>query len=372
LATETIMADRADYQLHWPSHSSLLYDCSVRALPIANPPNPYRSTEVEWLGEPPLAQLRVFEETAVRSILSENDSPDLGWRWGLNPYRGCQHACAYCYARPSHQYWGFGAGTDVDRNIIVKTRAPELLAEVFDRASWRGELVLFSGNTDCYQPLEASYRLTRRCLEVCLAYRNPVAIITKSALIRRDLDVLSALARQARLSVSVSIPFARDEDARAIEPGAASATERFKTIGALAAAGVTVGVNFAPVIPGLNDSDVAEILERSAGLGASRASMIPVRISREVLPVFFERLATAFPARVEKVRHAIEEMRGGKLNDARFGARMTGQGARWNATNALFQQLCRKLSLTPREGERVDGAQPTTFRRPTAQRSLFE
>src|SRR5580765_8360865 len=141
--------------------------------PISNPPNPWISAHVEWLDEPPVAELEVFEEEA-KSVLAENDSPDVGFRWSVNPYRGCQHACAYCYARPSHQYLSFGAGTDFDRRIVVKTNAPELLALELRSRSWKGETVIFSGNTDCYQPLEASYELTRRCLEVCLARANPI------------------------------------------------------------------------------------------------------------------------------------------------------------------------------------------------------
>ena len=153
--------------------------------PVDNPPNPWSSTHVEWLEEPPNAALTVYEEEA-RTVLSRNDSPDIPFTWSLNPYRGCLHACAYCYARPSHQYLGFGAGTDFDRKIVVKKNAPEVLRRELDRPAWQGDVIMFSGNTDCYQPLEASYELTRRCLEVCLEYQNPVGLVTKSALIRRD------------------------------------------------------------------------------------------------------------------------------------------------------------------------------------------
>src|SRR5947209_5224163 len=153
----------------------------MRLLPVANPPNPFASTEIEYDGgEPPGARLHVFEDH-TRAILATNDSPDVGFKWSVNPYRGCFHACAYCYARPSHEYLSMGAGTDFDRKIVVKPHAPELLREAFEKKSWKGELVVFSGVTDCYQPLEASYRLTRGCLEVCAEYKNPVVIITKSA-----------------------------------------------------------------------------------------------------------------------------------------------------------------------------------------------
>src|SRR5262245_46686355 len=189
--------------------------------PVSNPPNPWSSTHVEWLEEPPAAELEVFEEEA-KSVLTENDSPDVGFRYGVNPYRGCFHACAYCYARPSHQYLGFGAGTDFDRRIVVKVNAPQVLARELARPSWRGELIAFSGNTDCYQPLEASYGLTRKCLEVCLERRNPVHVITKGALVRRDLDVLAQLERRAEVGVSITIPFLDETTARRIEPGAPS------------------------------------------------------------------------------------------------------------------------------------------------------
>ncbi|HEX2679460.1 MAG TPA: radical SAM protein, partial [Polyangiales bacterium] len=169
-----------------------------------NPKNKFEATAVEWLEQAPLAQLELHEERS-KSILSENDSPDLSFRYSLNPYRGCYHACAYCYARPSHQYWGFGAGTDFERKIIVKVNAPELLRARFEKKDWSGETIVFSGNTDCYQPLEAARRLTRACLELCAQYKNPVAIITKNQLVRRDIDVLQELHARASVRVFVSI-----------------------------------------------------------------------------------------------------------------------------------------------------------------------
>ncbi|HVY47468.1 MAG TPA: PA0069 family radical SAM protein [Minicystis sp.] len=355
----------------------------MRPLPIANPPNPWAATSVEYLGEPPEAELHVFEERG-KTIVTPNDSPDVGFRFSVNPYRGCMHACAYCYARPSHQYWGFGAGTDFDRKIIVKVDAPEMLAATFDKKGWKGELILFSGNTDCYQPLEASYRLTRRCLEVCLAYRNPVGVITKSALVRRDVDVLSQLARRARCRATISIPFSDEAMARAIEPYAAAPAARFETIRRLAAEGVSVGVNVAPVIPGLNDTQIVEVLERAKEAGAGRAAILPVRLAAEVMPVFFERLAAAFPDRVGKVTRAVREMRGGKLNESGFGARMQGLGPRWEATSRLFEAHAARLGLAtwasgtaPKDVRAPTGAPdedegPSPFRRPSSQGELFQ
>src|SRR6266849_6145686 len=185
--------------------------------PVANPPGRFDAYVAEWEVEPPPAELQVFEDS-TRAILAENDSPDVGFRFSVNPYRGCTHACAYCYARPTHEYLDFGAGTDFDTKIAVKMHAPELLRAAFDRHSWRGELIAFSGVTDCYQPLEASFRLTRGCLEVCAEYRNPVGIITKAPLIERDLDLLQELRERAGVSVTVSIPIWNKEHARALEP----------------------------------------------------------------------------------------------------------------------------------------------------------
>src|SRR5688572_21856880 len=219
---------------------------------IRNPPNPWHTTEVRWLGEPPVAKLSVYRD-ASRSILSKNDSPDLGFTYSVNPYRGCMHACAYCYARPTHEYLDFGAGTDFERKIVVKEDAPELLRRAFEHKRWSGETVVFSGVTDCYQPLEASYRLTRRCLEVCRAYRQPVGIITKGALVERDVDVLGDLARHGAATVFVSVPFADASDSRAIEPFVALPERRFQALRVLSDAGVPTGVSVSPLIPGLND-----------------------------------------------------------------------------------------------------------------------
>jgi DNA repair photolyase len=338
--------------------------------PVDNPPNPWSTTYVEWLEEPPTASLSIFEEEA-RSILSENDSPDIGFRYSLNPYRGCLHACAYCYARPTHQYVGFGAGTDFDRKIVVKTNAAEVLRKELMRRTWEGEVIVFSGNTDCYQPVEASYQLTRRCLEVCLEFRNPVGLITKSALIRRDVELLAALSRQARCTVNLSVAFADDETSRKIEPFASRPSNRFEVLRKLSDAGISTGVVIAPIIPGLNDSDVPELLERARDAGATRAGMTMLRLPAEVLPVFDQRLQEAFPERAQKVRNAVLEMRGGKMNRSAFGQRMTGVGARWKAIESLFALTCKRLGLNRDDTGRVEG-EPTTFRRPAKQGRLFE
>jgi DNA repair photolyase len=337
--------------------------------PVSNPPNPWATTQVEWIGEPPEAELEVYEEE-VKRALAENESPDVGFRWSLNPYRGCFHACFYCYARSSHQYWGFGAGTDFERKIIVKTNVAEKLREEFLRPSWKGETIAFSGNTDCYQPLEAVYGLTRKSLEVCCEFRNPVGLITKGALVRRDVDLLAAMAKETRVSVTLSIPFADDPTGRAIEPGASLPSQRFETLKILSDAGIPTRIGIAPVIPGLNDSHIAELLERAKAAGAKRAFIILLRLSGQTLPVFEERLAQAFPARANRIWHAIEEMRGGKRNETEFHERMVGRGPRWEAIEALFEAQCRRLGLNA-DDDGETGERPPTFRRPSPQGDLF-
>ena len=338
--------------------------------PISNPPNPWSTTHVEWLEEPPNATLGIYEEDA-KSILSENDSPDIGFRYSVNPYRGCLHACAYCYARPSHQYLGWGAGTDFDRKIVVKRNAPELLRKELSRRTWQGEVIAFSGNTDCYQPLEATYELTRRCLTVCLEFQNPVSIITKGALIRRDVDLIAELAKRAGAHVNISVAFADDEVARKIEPYANRPSNRFEAMRRLADAGVSTGILIAPVIPGLNDTDIPVLLERARDAGAQRAGITLLRLPSEVLPVFEERLFEAFPERAKRIKNAILEVRGGKMNESAFGSRMKGHGARWEAVQSLFDVSCRRLGLN-RDHARAEGLTRNAFRRPTAQGRLFD
>ncbi len=326
--------------------------------PIENPPNPWHSQHVEWLDEPPTAALHVYEEDA-RSILSRNDSPDLPFRYSLNPYRGCYHGCAYCYARPSHQYLDWGAGTDFERRIVVKRNAPELLRKTLSHTRWQGHTIALSGNTDCYQPLEASYELTRRCLSVCAEARNPVTIITKGALIRRDLDLLQILQQVASVHVFVSIPFASDADARAIEPYASPIHKRFEALRALSTAGIPTGIAIAPVIPGLNDAAIPELLQRAADAGAQRAFMILLRLAPEVRTIFEARIDAVLGARADKIRHALSDVRDGDVGDNRFGTRMVGRGPRWQMIEAMFQTHARRLGLETGERTATDLIAPS-------------
>nr|WP_217440554.1 MULTISPECIES: PA0069 family radical SAM protein [unclassified Myxococcus] len=312
------------------------------------------------MDEIPPSRLEVFEDHS-KQVVSHNDSPDVGFSWSVNPYRGCLHACAYCYARPTHQYLDFGAGTDFETKLVVKPRAAELLREHFERPSWKGETVVFSGVTDCYQPLEASMRLTRACLEVCAEYRNPVGIITKGVLIERDLDVLQQISRDARLWVSISLPFHNAEVARAMEPYAASPQRRLLAIRRLAEAGLNVAVSVAPIIPGLNDEDIHRVLTAVREAGASRAHFTLVRLPGPVKDVFEERLRAKLPLRAERVLHRIREIRGGELNDSRFKHRMRGEGLYAETIHRLFDTTARKVGL--RTSYITEDA-PDTFRRP--------
>ncbi len=462
----------------------------------------------------------VFIEDHSRSILASNDSPDVGFRWSVNPYRGCSHACAYCldgdtpillgdgrtrrldeiavgdeiygtrfeghyhyytrtrvldhwrtrkpafritladgtelvasgdhrflteggwklvrpaeataaflalddeligaspecaldggalnstrelrvrsiepvgeydlfdittgtgdfiangvvshnrYARPSHEYLDLGAGTDFDTKIVVKRQAATLLREAFDKPAWRGELVMFSGVTDCYQAAEAELELTRQCLEVCLEYRNPCSIITKSALIERDAELLAELAREAGCHVSVSLTWVDAELARAIEPWAPSPERRLRVIERLAAAGVPVGVMCGPVIPGLNDDQLVRVLERAHAAGARHAGWVLLRLPGAVKTVFEERVRAAFPLAADKILHRIRETRGGdKLYDPRFHVRGRGEGPYAQTIAAMFDATVTRLGLNRRdEGFEMP---PSRFRRPKGQLDLF-
>jgi len=335
---------------------------------VENPPNPWLTHSVEWLGEPPETKLEVFEETDTRSIISHNNSPDVSFDHSLNCYRGCIHGCTYCFSRPTHEYLGYGAGTDFDRKIVVKVNAPELLRKELMKPSWKGEEIVFSFTSDPYIPLEAHYKLTRRCLEVCAEFRNPVGIITKSALIRRDIDVLQTLTRDARLGVFFTIPFTDREAARAVEPYAPLPEARFHAMRDLAAAGIKVGIGIAPVIPGLT-SDIPELLRRAKDSGANHAFINMLRLPGSVAPYFQERLHAKLPTKANRILNRIKEAREGKMNSSVFGERMRGKGQYWEATERLFRIHCERLGFNKRT-ERVGEAE-TTFRRPSPQQSLF-
>ena len=328
-------------------------------VPISNPPNPWSSTEVEYLEEPPPdIRLEVYEDHS-REILAKNDSPDVPFTYSVNPYRGCFHGCAYCYARPSHEYLSFGAGTDFERRIVVKPNAAALLDRALRRKSWRKEAIAFSGVTDCYQPLEASYRLTRACLEVCLAHGNPVGVITKAPLIERDADLLVALAEKADVHVTISIPFWDKEQARAIEPYVATPERRLRIVETLAARGLSVGVNVAPIIPGLNDQDIPRILSAARDAGATSAGYVLLRLPGSVEQVFSGRLRANLPLSADRILHRIRETRGGQMYNPRFGIRGRGEGPYAQTIEALFEATAARLGLRAR-GFMTEDAAPAS------------
>ena len=311
---------------------------------VDNPPNPFVSEHREWLGEPPEASVEVYEESSG-SILSRNDSPDLPFTWSVNPYRGCQHACIYCYARTYHEYLGLGAGSDFETKLVVKRNAPELLRKAFRAKKWTGEFVNFSGVTDCYQPIEACYGITRGCLEVCVEHRNPAMVVTKGVLVMRDADVLARLNRCAGAGVIMSIPFADVETSKLIEPQAPAPARRFEAMRRLHEAGVPVGIFLSPIIPGLNDKDIPQILEQAAACGAQSAGFTPLRLPGSVKEVFVERLQQVMPLRLKKIMNRLHDVRGGRIDESRFGHRFRGTGPYWQSIRSLFEISRKRYGL---------------------------
>jgi len=330
---------------------------------VNNPKNPWQSYSVDWGAKPPKVELSLYSDQS-KTILSKNHSEDLPFRWSLNPYRGCYHGCAYCYARPSHEYLDFGAGTDFERKLVLKKEAPALLRKRFMTSNWKGELIVFSGNTDCYQPLEAAYGLTRECLKICLEFRNPVSIITKSTLIERDLDLLEEIHQKSHIDVHISIPFWDADVARAMEPYVPSPRRRMRIIERLAERDIPVTVMVSPMIPGLNDTDIPSILREAKIAGAQYAISTMLRLAPSVAEVFEARLRASLPLRADKILNQIRACRAGKLSNNQIGQRMKGVGSRWAIIEQLFEthRLKEELLTPPNEHPQ------TKFRRPNPNR----
>ncbi|MDR3639159.1 MAG: PA0069 family radical SAM protein [Isosphaeraceae bacterium] len=290
---------------------------------------------------------QVFRDS-TRAIIATNDSPDVGFDASINPYRGCEHGCVYCYARPTHEYLGFSAGLDFETKIMVKEDAPELLRRELASPRWVPKTVALSGVTDAYQPIERRLTLTRRCLEVLAEFRNPVAIVTKNRLVTRDADVLGAMAAYSGAAVFVSVTTLDSDLARRMEPRASTPPARLAAIEALRAAGVPVGVMVAPVIPGLNDHEIPAILQAAAKAGAQFASYTAIRLPLGVGPLFEAWLDRHYPERKAKVLYRIREIRGGRLNDSRFGDRMHGQGPFADLIEQLFATGMKRAGIEPR------------------------
>jgi DNA repair photolyase len=309
--------------------------------------------------EHPSPQTRFYHD-ATETLLTESDSPDLGHRWGLNPYRGCEHGCAYCFARPYHEYLGWSSGIDFETKIMVKLRAPELLRHELALPKWKPEPISMSGVTDCYQPAERRFRVTRGCLEACVEFRQPIGVITKNFLVTRDRDLLADLARHQAAAVYVSVTTLDAELAGKLEPRAARPEHRLRAIRLLAEAGIPVGVMVAPVIPGLTDHEMPAILDAAAQAGARRASYVMLRLPHAVKDVFLHWLDAHAPGKKERVVSRLMDLRGGRLYDSNFGDRMRGTGIFADQIRQLFEVSARHVGLN-RTDMKLSGAQ---FRRP--------
>lgn len=288
-----------------------------------------------------------FFRDGSRTLLVTNDSPDVGFDVGINVYRGCEHGCVYCFARPGHEYLGFSAGLDFESRIVVKEEAPRLLRAALRKPSWKPRTIMMSGNTDPYQPAERRLRITRGCLEVLAEARNPVALITKNHSVTRDLDLLKELAHHDAVGVTVSVTTLRRDLQKAMEPRTSTPLRRLDAIRALSDAGVPVGVNLAPVIPGLTDEEVPAILEAAREAGAAWAGYILLRLPFGVKEIFEEWLDRTLPDRKERILNRLREAHGGKLYDARFGVRGKGAGSYAEQIKALFRASVRRLGYRP-------------------------
>ena len=284
----------------------------------------------------------------AKQIVNKVDSMDIGLAYSMNPYQGCEHGCIYCYARNSHEYWGYNAGIDFEKKIIVKRNAASVLAKTFEKPNWEVLPIMFSGNTDCYQPIERKLQITRNMLQVIARYKHPVGMITKNHLITRDIDILKDLAAQQLVHVSISITSARDEIRQKLEPRASAISQRLKTVEALAKENIPVNVMIAPIIPGINHHEIPQIMKQIADAGASSAAYTIVRLNGAIGGVFEDWIRKAYPDRADKVLNQIKECHGGTLNDSRFGTRMRGEGNIATSIRDLFY-VSRKKYLSGRE-----------------------
>ena len=339
----------------------------------SNPKN--RFEKLEYVPEPeevpgedrPLARTE-FIQDGTQSIISRNDSPDVPFTHSFNPYRGCEHGCAYCFARPTHEYLGFSAGLDFETKIMVKMRAPELLRKELSSPKWKPDVLALSGVTDCYQPVERKLELTRRCVAVLAEFRNPVSVITKNHLVTRDIDLYRELAAHNAVRINISITTLNARLAKKLEPRASPPLRRLKAVEQLSAAGIPVCVLFAPCIPGLNDHEMLNIFTAAAKAGARDAGFTPLRLPGAVAGIFGQWLETHYPDRKEKILNRVREMRGGKLNDPRFGTRMKGAGFYAEQMAAMYRVAWKAAGF---EGKPRVELSTAGFRSPREQLQLF-
>lgn len=267
-----------------------------------------------------------YIEVFPKSFVNKVTSPDIGMGYSANPYQGCEHGCVYCYARNSHEYWGYGAGLDFERNILVKKNAPKLLEDKLRSKSWQGDTIVFSGNTDCYQPIERKLEITRDCLRMMFQYKNPTGIITKNALILRDLEILKAMAEYQTIAVNISITSLQESTRRLLEPRTASIKKRLKAVEILSKNNIPVRVMMAPIIPALNSHEILPMMQTFANAGALSVGYTVVRLNGQIATLFEDWVRKTLPNKAEKILHQIAACHDGKLNDSRWGKRMRGEG----------------------------------------------
>jgi DNA repair photolyase len=336
-----------------------------------NPPNRFEPLHVEADPECPPEDRpnprTQFFYDGTESLLTKNDSPDVGFRYGLNCYRGCEHGCAYCFARPYHEYLGWSSGLDFETKILVKLRGPELLRRELSARRWQAQPIAMSGATDCYQPAERQFKLTRGCLEVCAELRHPIFLITKNALVTRDLDVLAELARYQCVAVHVSVTSLDSELAGKLEPRASRPAARLAAIRALSDAGVPVGVMVAPTIPGLTDHEMPAILEAAAEAGAKRAGYVLLRLPFAVKEIFTQWLEDHAPTKKARVLDRMRTLSGGKLYAHEWGKRMTGEGVFADQLSTMFEVTARRAGFNATEFSLAT----EHFRKPGEQLGLF-
>lgn len=318
-----------------------------------NPQNQYLKHEyvqehLEMLDEPLLSdEQTTFIHERPKKVVNKISSPDVGMEYSLNPYQGCEHGCVYCYARNSHQYWGFSAGLDFERRIVVKENAPELLEQLLRKKSWVPKTISLSGNTDCYQPIERKLKITRRILQVFLKYRHPVGIITKNSMILRDLDILQELAERNLVRTIMTINSLDEGLRRKMEPRTATSRSRLRAIEGLAKAGIPVTLMVSPLIPGLNTHEIPEVIKAGAAAGAKGAYYVMIRLNGAIGDIFKDWLEREYPDRAQKVLHQIQSLHGGNLSDSRFGTRMRGEGNIADSVRSLFKVSVKRFMEEP-------------------------
>lgn len=308
-----------------------------------------------------------YIEQEARSIVNAVESPDVGMAYSMNPYAGCEHGCIYCYARNVHEYWGYSAGLDFEQKIIVKKNAPQLLRKFLMHPKWVCTPIMLSGNTDCYQPAEQKFRLTRRMLEVCNEFNQPVGILTKNSFILRDKDVLQEMAGKRLVSAMVSITSFNEELRRQMEPRTTTARQKLKVINELSKAGVRMGIMMGPMIPGLNEHEMQRIMKAASDNGATFTAYTFIRLNGAIKLLFHDWLYKNFPDRADKVWHLIEQSHDGKVNDSRFGSRMRGEGSIAEMVSQQYRKYGKLYGMNAEDWS----LDTSLFRRPGQQASLF-